>query len=254
MGDWILNLALSKNAILIMPDHRLMPEATGLDIRSDVHSFLDWLFDPANLHPHLLDGLTPDLDSILVTGESAGGWLALQSGLHAPERIKAVIAHYPMIDMRDAHYTSDYEKKLFDPPIPQLDRSILADFMANLTGNEVVTSAIPPARSEIFASMLQQGSFGGFFGDDAVLYPIEVLETVYRVPPTWILHGRQDSVIPAAGTHKYAEALKAKLPDARLHLSYRDGDHGFDNEPPATLGEDWVKEGVEFVTQYWPKR
>lgn len=254
MGDWILHLALRENAILVMPDHRLMPEAKGLDILADVHDFVAWLLDPSNLQPHLPDGVTPDPDNILVTGESAGGWLALQTALHVPTRVKAVIAHYPMIDLRDKHYTADYEKQIFVPPIPQLDRSILRDFLANLKGDEVVTSAIPPARSEIFASMLQQGSLGKFFGDDTSLYPIEVLDKVDQVPPTWILHGVQDSVIPIAGTSAYAETLKKEHPEAKLHLSYREGDHGFDNEPPAKLEDEWVQEGCEFIARYWAER
>lgn len=255
MGDWILDLALANDAILVMPDYRLMPEASGLDILQDVHSFFTWLLAPENLQSHLPGEISPDLNNILVTGESAGGWLAIQSAFHAPNSIKAVIAHYPMLDLRDKYYTQDYEKHLFDPPIPQLDRSILRDFAANLRGNEVVTSAMPPARSEIFASMLQQGSFGKFFGDDSRLYPIEMLklDRVESVPPTWILHGKQDSAIPIDGTYRYVKVLKEKLADAKVHLSYREGDHGFDNLPPARLDEEWVKEGVAFINQYWPE-
>lgn len=236
-----------------MPDYRLIPESTGLEILDDVHSLFAWLLDPNNLVPCLPEGVTLDLDNILTTGESAGGWLALQSGFHAPARVKAVIAHYPMVDLRDRHYTGDYEKQLFVPPLPQLDRSILRDYVANLKGDEIVTSAIPPARSELFASMIQQGSFGKFFGNDSRLYPLEILDTVESIPPTWILHGKEDSIIPIAGTYEYVENLKDKRPDAVLHLSYRPGDHGFDNEPPATLNDEWVKEGVDFANEYWPQ-
>lgn len=179
--------------------------------------------------------------------------MASQSGFHAQPNVKAVIAHYPMVDLRDGHYTGDYEKAIFDPPLPQLDRSVLRDYVADLKGDEVVTSGIPPAREELFISMLQQGSFGKFFGDDSTLYPIEVLNKIERVPPTWILHGKSDSAIPIEGTYRYVEKLETKHPGAKLHLSYRDGDHGFDNSPPAMLEEDWVREGVEFVHQYWPK-
>lgn len=251
--DWTLDLALRNDAILIMPDYRLMPEAKGLDILDDVNSFFTWLLEPGNLQACLPDDVTPDLDDILATGESAGGWLALQSGFDKPDNVKAVIAHYPMVDLRDRYYTEDYEKQVYDPPASQLDRGILREFVEILKGDEVVSSAIPPARSELFLSMLQQGSFGTFFGDDSSLYPIEVLDKVDRVPPTWVLHGKGDSAVPIDGTYEYVEQLKAKHPNAKLHLSYEEGDHGFDNEPPAKLDDDWVKEGVQFIADYWPK-
>lgn len=256
MGDWILQLALRHAAILVMPDYRLLPEARGTDILADVHSFTTWLSTPGNLSAHLPEPITPDLTTLLVTGESAGGWLALQSARLAPDRVAAVIAHYPMLDLRDAHYTADHEKRLFDPPMPQLDRALLRDFVAGLRGDEVVSSAVPPARGELFASMLQQGSYGRFFGEASELYPLDVLgRGAWVPPPTWILHGEGDTVIPVEGTHRYVEVLRERCPAAAVHVSVREGDHGFDNvPPPAALSDGWVKEGTDFVEKYWPKR
>ena len=255
LGEWILNLALSRKAILITPDYRLLPEATGLDILQDVRDFYSWLFTTGNLASHFSSGIDPDLDHLLVTGESAGGWLAVQSSLlPAPrERISAVISHYPMIDMRNGHYTEDYEKTLFDPPAPQLDRSILRNYIENLKGDEVATSGIPPERVPLVVSAMQQGAFGKLFGGDSSLYPIEMLDQVNELPPTWILHGKEDNVVPVAGTQNYVDKLKEKLPDTKVHVSYRPGMHGFDNHPAATLEDDWVKEGLEFIGPYWPK-
>jgi len=58
-----------------------MPEATGADMLQDIRDFHAWLGSPGCLTQHLPAGVLPDLDSILVMGESAEGWFALQSGL-----------------------------------------------------------------------------------------------------------------------------------------------------------------------------
>ena len=100
----------------------------------------------------------------------------------------------------------------------------------------------------------QQGQFGELFGADSSLYPIELLESVTDLPPTWLLHGTGDTVIPVEGTYKYEKRLREKLPDAKLHVSYQEGDHGFDNDPSVSLDTNWIKEGVAFVEQFWPKK
>ena len=111
-----------------------MPEANGLDILQDVRDLFAWLLTPDNLSATLPEGVSGDVENILVTGESAGGWLALQSALLAETRPKvcAVISLYPMIDFRDAHYTGKHEKHLFRPEAPKLDRHILRDYVSNM--------------------------------------------------------------------------------------------------------------------------
>lgn len=103
-GNWTLELALSKEAILISPDYRLMPEATGETLLFDVNGLFQWLLHPDSLASVLPDGITADLDHILVTGESAGGWLAMQSPwtAHSKDSVCAVILHYPMRKYRDS--------------------------------------------------------------------------------------------------------------------------------------------------------
>jgi acetyl esterase/lipase len=251
-----LDLALSRGAIIISPDYRLIPEVSGVDILQDVRDFYNWLATPRNVDSLLPKDVTVDIDNVLVTGESAGGWLSLQSALlpASRERISAVISHYPMIDMRDPHYTGDYEKHIFTPAAPQLDRSILRSYLENMKKGETITSAVPPDRVTIVISALQQGSFGKMLGDDSALYPLEVLDNTAALPPIWILHGTGDTVIPVEGSYKFEKAVKEKLPETKLHLTYQPGDHGFDNVESIGLETDWVKEGVDFIAKYWPQQ
>lgn len=254
--QWALDLALKHQAVIVSPDHRLMPEATGLDILEDVKDFFTWLFAPENLAKYLPDNVNVDLNHVLMNGESAGGWLAWHSAVLYPERTAAVVAHYPMLDLHSRHFTERYEKQLFTPPAPQLPAHLLDNHLKALKGDEVVTSAIPPKRVPLCIVTLQQGRKADLLGAEKSLYPLDVLDSLSSLPPTWILHGKADSVVPVEGTRKYAAKLRERLPQAQLRLSLEEGEHGFDNHgpdgEPASLEMAWVKEGVEFIEQYWP--
>lgn len=98
--------------------------------------------------------------------------------------------------------------------------------------------------------MIQQGLYGKYFGTDPRLLPLEMLEKVESFPPTWILHGTGDSVVPVEGTRKFVKRMGEKFSGVPMHVTYRAGaEHGFD------LGEDgegWRDEGVKFVEKFWP--
>lgn len=77
---WIIELALKHNAVLVQPDYRLLPEADGEQILDDMVDFWAWLGRDL---PSIIqeNGIEVDMDRVLVSGESAGGYLALQIAL-----------------------------------------------------------------------------------------------------------------------------------------------------------------------------
>ncbi|CAK4032473.1 alpha beta-hydrolase [Lecanosticta acicola] len=264
-GDWyasfILELYKKHNAIGITVDYRLAPEANGMEILQDLKDFYTWLFAPAsNLAAALPEGVEPDLTSVLVSGESAGGWLAIQSALTQPAgRFAAVIAQYAMIDLRDGHYTQHYHKQIFG--CPQYDAAEFHAYVASLKGDEVVSSRSLPsdeAAQQRTITMFQQGLYARFFGRERELYPLEMLDGVAYETPIWVLHGERDSAVPIEGSKKLVEKLKGGK--ASVHTSFVEGEeHGFDllgaNGQQAGLETTtWVKEGVEFIERFWPKR
>lgn len=208
-GEWTLDIYRKNSTIALSPDYRLLPESTGLDILQDASDFYTWLFHPGNLSAHLPTCITPNLDSILVTGESAGGWHALQAAFLRPDRIGAIIFHYPMIDIRSPHFSSPPppDKKVFDPPRAQMDPEVLEEYVAKLEGGEVVPFRAPPEGELNVLIMTQQGLYGKYFGTDERLYPLEMLDRVEKFPPTWMLHGTKDSVVPVSGTRMFVEKM-----------------------------------------------
>ncbi|KAK4507500.1 hypothetical protein PRZ48_001235 [Zasmidium cellare] len=255
-AEWTLQLSLDHEAIAISPDYRLLPEASGLDILSDAEDFYTWLFDPQGLASLLPEDIVLDLENVLVTGESAGGWHALQAALLHPSKIRAIIAHYPMIDLAAPHFSSQHEKDIFSPPRPQADSSILTSYVENLTGEEVVPNRTPPEGEMNVLIILQQGLYPKYFGPDPRLYPLEQLEKAETFPPTWILHGTGDSVVPVEGTRVFEEAFRERGERegwGPLKVTYREGaEHGFDLREGDEDG--WRREGVQFIEKYWPAK
>lgn len=75
LSDWVIELALQENAIIVSPDYRLLPESTGSDILDDMDDFWKWL-SAGGVENALQSGghgdVTTDLTNTLVLGESAG--------------------------------------------------------------------------------------------------------------------------------------------------------------------------------------
>ena len=189
-----------------------------------------------------------DMNKILVIGDSAGGWAAIQSALVQPRgHIKALIALYPQVDMRDDHFTRKYEKSLFHQPM--LPSSIVDDHLAATAKDAVVSSATPMDRIELACSIVQNGRMLEFLGDDPGLFPIEAVEKVGWFPPILILHGIEDTAVPTVGSKRFVEALKKSCPRTPVRLTLRPGDHGFDEG--VTLETEWFKPDVRFVVEHW---
>lgn len=177
LPPYIITHAVRSQAIVVLPDYRLMPGvSSALEILQDVQDFFVWLFE-GDFKTHLPTGLCANLDNLLVSGESAGGWLAIQSGfILGPSKIKAVIAQYPMIDMRDDHWSAKVEGKYLQGS-PTVEPEVLDKILRAGVGR-IVTNLMPPKGGELYIGLVQQGRYGELFGQDKSLYPLELLEEV----------------------------------------------------------------------------
>ena len=248
--NWVLELALLNDAIIVSADYRLMPEATGTDILADLSDLWKWVHSDLQSFVFHTAAAAPQIDfaHTLVVGDSAGGWLAVQSALTQPAgSIKGVICHCPMLDLRDPYYSTKLEKPLLG--MRMLPPDVVDAHVASMTPGAVVTSASPPVRSDIMCSMVRNGRLLEFLGESKELYPVDMVALAKHMPAAFILHGNEDSAVPARGSERFVEALKKKLPGSAIRLEMRPGDHGFDGD--ATLKDDWLKEDVEFITEHW---
>ena len=181
----------------------------------------------------------------------SGAYLAVQSAITQPAgTFGAVIAGYGMLDMRSPWFTQRYEKQpLGNPTLPP---SLVDDHLAAMEPGQVVSAVTPPVRVDLALATVQYGRYPDMLGDDAAVYPMEMLGSVKTFPPLFICHGTEDSAVEVRQTEAFVEKLKDVLPGAKVLVRFEHGDHGFD--APMGLEVPWLKEGLEFVTGEWLRR
>lgn len=232
-------------------DYRLLPESNGNDILADIADLWKWVRE--DLQPYLnavSAESTPevDFDHILCVGDSAGGYVAVQSALTQPVgSINAVVGLYPQLDVGDDFYNKKFTKNPFG--IPMLPNELVDTHVASIAPGAVVSSAILPLRLDLACSIIQNGRLIESLGSDEAVLPVKMVGKVDSMPPLLILHGTEDSAVPVAGSERFVDAFKKKHPSTPVKLSLHSGDHGFDGE--ASLETEWLKEDVEFITRHW---
>ncbi|OAA64727.1 Alpha/beta hydrolase fold-3 [Niveomyces insectorum RCEF 264] len=248
LSRWSLELAVTKNAIIVSPAYRLLPEATGTDILQDVLDFWDWVRTslPTSVAATWPD-LTVDLTSTAVLGESAGGYLSLLSAFHQPAgTIQVAMAQYcsifPDIDA--------WRPQPVDGG-PADAHALIDNYLATIPPGALVVSRPFPAMLDFGLACLKTGRYREWMGPDERLTLAYGLRTAKQLPPIWVLQGLEDSLVPRAATDSMVERIRKVRPETPLLYSVQPGDHGFDEAH--ALDEPYVAEGLAFVTKYWPK-
>jgi acetyl esterase/lipase len=247
--SWLRDYALHHNAVVVAPNHRLLPESTGLDVLSDINDFWSWL--QTDLQPYLdksAPGTKVDMTKVLAAGESAGGYLAVQSALSNPGGlIKAAIASFPVLDIKAPWFAEPYEKVMLGAPM--VPKEVLAGHLETMQQGKIVTAVTPPERIQLALSMVQQGLFPKLLGEDAVLYPMDRLDEVADVPFILVTHGESDSAVPVEGSRAFVEKAEKKFGAGKVVLTVQPGEHGFDDKE--TLDTPWLQKELVRVTKEW---
>ncbi|KAK3318885.1 Alpha/Beta hydrolase protein [Apodospora peruviana] len=256
IGKWVLRFAEVTNAIIVSPAYRLIPEATGGDVMDDISDFWDFVSSSlpsviTQKYPHL----EIDLSRTAAFGESAGGFLSLQSAFlfQSKANIKAVVAPYPAMYPDIACYNP---RQLPEGVQTAQDDAITAYIQENARQGKVrLSTPFPELLELLVVNYLATGRHREMLGEDQRLRLEYGLQTAVEggkgVPPIWILQSTEDRVIPKESTDELVQRISKALPDTPLKYSVQTGgDHGFD--APMGLDEPFIAEGIEFVKKYWP--
>lgn len=165
---------------------------------------------------------------------------------------------YPMLDLHAPHWTTAYFKQLFDAP--QFPASVVDKFLEPIrSGAEkrVVTNAhiTEGGRFQFGMAALQHGRTLDVLGEDDVprrLHPEDRVADGKKLPPTFFVHGTDDTVVPVAGTDKFISLLRDQnvVEGGKIAFARVPGGHGFDTE--INLGSaSWMEEGTALVEQAW---
>ena len=183
IAAWFVPFIHRNNAITVLPNYRLTPEHTGHDMLQDVADFWAWFKDGGVDRFLASQKLSAELDygRVLASGDSAGGYMAMQLGLTRPEgEIKAVLAQYPMTNYaRRGPGRAGFDGEVPPPPVEFIDQH-----MAGVRPGDVVSSAVPPTRSNLSLALNAHGRFNEYFGTGKGLWPITALEDAEYMPPT----------------------------------------------------------------------
>lgn len=235
-----------NNAICVLPNYRLIPEHTGDDILDDIADFWTWFQSSL---PTYLESNGPsiglDFSRVLVSGESAGGWCALQSVLSLPDStFKACFVQYPVTNA----FPVSPDEKPFGQPIPPKEE--LDAFLASIKPGTILSGVTPPARNWVSMMLRAHGRWGEVFGDGKHLMPDTRVEDARSLVPMYIVHGKDDTIVPVKWTHAFVEKVKKAVPEAHVMLVTPSGEHGFD-ENIYEEEEPWLKELLEEIERDW---
>jgi fermentation-respiration switch protein FrsA (DUF1100 family) len=229
-----------------MPNYRLAPEHTGDDILEDIADFWTWF--RSSLPTYLASkesSISPDLSKVLVHGESAGGWCALQSILTEPKStFKACFLQYPVVNAFPT-LPGDIIMGESLPP-----KEVLDEFLASIVPGTIISSVTPPARDFVAPMLRAYKRWGEFFGTGRHIMPDTAIENAKFFVPTHIVHGKDDTNVPVRWTHEFVEKAKKVLPEAKFVVVTPPGDHGFDGTVYEE-DEPWLKEVLKGVEGDW---
>nr|AEV21231.2 putative alpha/beta hydrolase fold protein [Periglandula ipomoeae] len=263
----LLSLAKKHSAIIISPDHALLPRKEGLSsVQADAEAFHHWLHSSfADTLAEKAPSYEPDLTRILLHGGSSGAYLALSSALSHPKSYRCLSLMYPMID-----FDTDWWRKgsravgapnpgcLPDAAFP-VDDQVVMDQLEKFREGPIVT--IPGAERDGFgACVARAGLFpeifnpGGKLDDDSAVWLNRRVEQGSELPERiWVLHADGDTVVPVETSLSFAQTMKQQDRPVRLDIV-----KGLDHCCDMAVTEDWkgsddpvVFGAAEWLVEKW---
>ncbi|KAK9449771.1 Alpha/Beta hydrolase protein [Limtongia smithiae] len=250
IGTWVFEYAASHGAILVLPDYRLFPEATGVEILEDLDDFWTWLREklPTILESIAPSGVTADFSKVVCCGGSAGGYLSLQFALDHKDDLSAAIAVYPVTDIRAPHYTQAYEKIMLGQPMRPA--SVVEDHLAKMPKDAVVTADVSPERNDLMFAIIHHGRYLELMGpQEPRIFIDDRVKAGDKFPPLLVIHTEADSGVPFQGTKDLLDITKECQPELEVKLLTPPGDHGFDSN--MHMDDPELADGLTFITGRW---
>ncbi|KAL4736042.1 Alpha/Beta hydrolase protein [Aspergillus similis] len=253
---WLINACRTRGWTYASPSYRLLPEAPGLDILSDVLDAIRWV------HSHISR-------NIIISGSSAGGYLALASAANPTcPRPLAVLSNYGMLDPAGTRYVKPGQP--LRAPVSNLPAAI-GDIQAAMQSKQVLDGYPFPANcpadarfnwvkalheAAIFPDVLTrvpglarqilQGGVKVIPAEYRALFPVSFALT-RNFPPTILLHGDADDLVGFEQSELAAEKLRDLGVDVHLERAVGQG-HGFEHNDFVDLeADDGNGEGKEML-------
>ncbi len=242
-------VAEERGYALVSIDYRLAPETKLPELISDIEAAFHWLAEAGAKQFHL------DVDHIVVTGGSAGGYLTLVTGYRVEPRPKALVALYGYGDLIGEWYSTPSPHPCHNP------RKITREEAAQQTDGTVISD--PGQRKGdgglIYLYYRQNGIWPReVSGFDAAtitekIAPFEPVRNVTRdYPPTMLIHGTKDTDVPFAESTMMAEQFERHGVPYVLK-AIENGEHGFGGGDPQQIASAY-EAMREFIVKHLSSR
>jgi len=244
-GDRNLNVPdlfsefIQANWIYISFDYRIGLEVKIYDLWSDCVDHWKWVFTEL---PKLLN-IKFDLSKIGTIGESAGGYLALLSGYKLQPPPKVIVNYFGIVCIDSDFYNRPHINL---PEENRISKEVMKLIETKpLTGAPVFTPEMKfSPRMELYTYLCQNGLvvkelWGLNLPEDleklSSWVPLKNISKDF--PPTLVLHGKNDNVVPLSDSKELVQLLKKNGTDYQFVLAeneghgwfYKKGDEGYEN-------------------------
>ncbi|KAH6880046.1 Alpha/Beta hydrolase protein [Thelonectria olida] len=201
---------LSRNWIVVVPNHRLCPQVNLLEgPMQDCRHLLGWIYDgglQTTISSQTLDNYAVDLDHVFAFGTSSGGMLALSLGFGVPRPVAGILDLYGPCNFTDPFWktklpevaaklppglTQDFLNQVFEEEIVPITGGV------SLEGQQVGPPNFDDPRQAYAFTQIANGSvMDAIFpsGNWDAVDPIRNITPSF--PPTFIVHGQEDKMVP----------------------------------------------------------
>ncbi len=242
---FLLTLAKAEGYAVVSIDYRLAPETKLPGIVSDVEEAFRWLAGDGAKEFHL------DPRRIVVTGESAGGYLTLVTGYRVRPRPRALVALYGFGDL-----IGDWSSK--PNPYPRYNvRKISREEAERQTDGTVISDSEERKGDggSIYLYYRQNGLWPAEvsgFPRSSIADKIRPFEPIRNVtpdwPPTLLIHGTRDTDVPYEQSELMTNKFKQNgVPFIFLPIDH--AEHGLEGADPHKINEAYKIMG-EFIKKH----
>ncbi|OCA88356.1 alpha/beta hydrolase [Bacillus sp. FJAT-27225] len=223
-------------------DYRLAPETKLDKILEDIRDALTWLQTEEARRYSINSG------RIAVMGASAGGFLALSTGI-LPNRPRAIVSFYGYGDISSswaADPNSFYQKS----------QLISWEDIENLASSEMITEGPVHPRYLLYLHGRQHGTWTKQvtgFDPFAQSHLLKELSPLYRLkedfPPALLVHGTKDTDVPYEQSVFMKAAILKEKGQASL-ITVPGAGHDFEKHSPKPVIDDVYRQVFQFINSY----